>query len=444
MSSRPSTRDAFRLAIFCALPLEADAVSLIFDERYPNQFKKAKGDANHYINGRIGNHDIVLTLIPNIGKVQAASAAAALKASYPQVHLAFLVGVCGGVPAPPGRDEIFRGDVVVANELIQYDLGRRYPNGVFVRKNTTSDSLGRLSKHVQSVLRTLEMVQGREDLESKAAEYLKDLQARYMVRSRRRPQQAKYTYPGIACDKLFRADFKHLHRGTNATCCMDERMCDAAQNSFCTDCHCSDSAVVYRSAAAEKEDPTRAQDPAIHIGRVASGDTVMKTGVDRDILAAAEGVLAFEMEGAGIWDEVPCIVVRGICDYADSHKDKSWQDFAAATAAATTKALLGVLVDTEHEEPEPVPGLVATSDPEPRQRDLERSITQRRSLAAQHTLYSPMFFKLAAPTQALSSAAQGPLWQCCRCNNGWLKKIDLLCPKCFTAPCNNCRYTTSS
>ncbi len=28
------------------------------------------------------------------------------------------------------------------------------------------------------------------------------------------------------------------------------------------------------------------------------------------------------MEGAGVWDEVPYIVIKGICDYADSHKNK--------------------------------------------------------------------------------------------------------------------------
>ncbi|KAF4447597.1 kinesin light chain [Fusarium austroafricanum] len=66
----------------------------------------------------------------------------------------------------------------------------------------------------------------------------------------------------------------------------------------------------------------------------------MKSGGDRDQIAAQHNLIAFEMEGAGAWDEVPCIVVKGICDYADSHKNKVWQDFAAATAAAVAKAIL--------------------------------------------------------------------------------------------------------
>jgi nucleoside phosphorylase len=66
----------------------------------------------------------------------------------------------------------------------------------------------------------------------------------------------------------------------------------------------------------------------------------MKSGEDRDMLARREGVIAFEMEGAGIWEEVPCIVVKGVCDYADCHKSRKWQNFAAATAASTSKAIL--------------------------------------------------------------------------------------------------------
>ncbi|KKO96955.1 phosphorylase superfamily protein [Trichoderma harzianum] len=83
-----------------------------------------------------------------------------------------------------------------------------------------------------------------------------------------------------------------------------------------------------------------AQEPAIHIGGVASGGTVLKSGENRDNIAMKEGVVAFEMEGAGVWREIPCIIVKGVCDYADSHKNQKWQDFAAATAAAAAKALL--------------------------------------------------------------------------------------------------------
>jgi nucleoside phosphorylase len=73
----------------------------------------------------------------------------------------------------------------------------------------------------------------------------------------------------------------------------------------------------------------------------------MKSGEDRDEIAAREKVIAFEMEGAGVWENLPCVVIKGVCDYADSHKNKKWQDYAAATAAACMKAFLKDWVPTE-------------------------------------------------------------------------------------------------
>ncbi|KAJ6782714.1 hypothetical protein PWT90_07601 [Aphanocladium album] len=80
--------------------------------------------------------------------------------------------------------------------------------------------------------------------------------------------------------------------------------------------------------------------PAVHFGLVASGDSVIRSGVDRDRIAARAGVIAFEMEGAGVWGTFPCISIKGACDFVDSHESNSWQRYAAASAAACAKALL--------------------------------------------------------------------------------------------------------
>jgi hypothetical protein len=88
--------------------------------------------------------------------------------------------------------------------------------------------------------------------------------------------------------------------------------------------------------------PHRTDDrPQIHYGNIASGDQVVKDGPTRDRIAGAEGILCFEMEAAGLMDTFPCVVIRGVCDYADSHKNKRWQRYAAATAACYAKELLG-------------------------------------------------------------------------------------------------------
>lgn len=77
----------------------------------------------------------------------------------------------------------------------------------------------------------------------------------------------------------------------------------------------------------------------------------MKSGDHRERLAQDLGVIAFEMEGAGVWDEVPSLIVKGICDYADSHKSKEWQDYAALSAAAATGAILQCYVPRDNTGP---------------------------------------------------------------------------------------------
>ena len=66
----------------------------------------------------------------------------------------------------------------------------------------------------------------------------------------------------------------------------------------------------------------------------------MKDALIRDKLAEENGVLCFEMEAAGLMNHFPCLVIRGICDYSDTHKNKEWQGYAAMTAAAYAKNIL--------------------------------------------------------------------------------------------------------
>ncbi|KAI6476862.1 hypothetical protein MCOR13_011809, partial [Pyricularia oryzae] len=80
--------------------------------------------------------------------------------------------------------------------------------------------------------------------------------------------------------------------------------------------------------------------PMVHFGIVGSGNSVIKSSEDRSVLATPDGLIGFEMEGSGMWDSLPCVIIKGACDYGDSHKTKIWQPYAAATAAACTKAFL--------------------------------------------------------------------------------------------------------
>ncbi|KAK3663650.1 hypothetical protein LTR22_005592 [Elasticomyces elasticus] len=141
----------------------------------------------------------------------------------------------------------------------------------------------------------------------------------------------RYRFPGANNDVLYESSY--VHESGNA--------CD----------HCDRSRVVRRKHDRE------ADKPGIHYGNIASGNGVMKDGNMRDRVAQKEDVLCFEMEAAGLMDSFPCVVIRGVCDYADSHKNKSWQPYAAATAACYCKELLGVI------EPHALYGLETASQP---------------------------------------------------------------------------------
>ncbi|KAM0239514.1 hypothetical protein ACHAP5_008305 [Fusarium lateritium] len=310
---RPYDRRGFEIAIICALTLEADAVVALFDYYWDDEgppFDKEPGDPNAYSTGVIGRFNVVLAYMPEMGKVSAATVASNCRKSFPSIKLALVVGICGVVPFGPSNDEIVLGDVIISNGIVQYDLGRQLPDR-FVRKDMLLDSLGRPNQEIRGVLAKLEGLRHRRQLSSKMADYLNVL--------RQEPELCA-EYPGPTKDRLFEASYRHID----------------SQRS-CQQLGCNGELVRRRRLDTTNVCFT----PAVHFGLMASGDSVMKSGEDRDRIAAAEGVIAFEMEGAGVWDSFPCIVIKGACDYADSHKSKVWQRYAAATAAAYAKAFLG-------------------------------------------------------------------------------------------------------
>jgi nucleoside phosphorylase len=100
--------------------------------------------------------------------------------------------------------------------------------------------------------------------------------------------------------------------------------------------YCDDSMMEIR-------DQRTSTEPKIHYGTIASGDDLIKLGAERQRLRNELDILCFEMEAAGLMGAMRCLPVRGIADYADSHKNKAWQRYAAANAAAFAKEVLEVL-----------------------------------------------------------------------------------------------------
>ena len=330
----PRSRDDFRVAIVCALAREAAAVLDLFDECYDedgSRYGKEDGDMNVYTTGCIGPYDIVLIHMPSMGVHSAARAASQVRMSFKKISLALVVGVCGGAPL---TQPIILGDVVISNSVIEFYTGRHYSDGIQAKSGPVH-TLGRPNPEIRALLNKLDIPRVRKRLEANLRRSLTELC--------KKSDTAQY--PGVEHDKLFAASYRHMHRKeTSQQQCLcllsrsdNDPVCDEALNSSCEVLGCDVEATENPSRRMRLTSGVPA--PSVHIGTIGA-TAVMKSGQHRDIIANENKIIAFEMEGAGVWEDLPCVIIKGVCDYADSHRNKKWQDYAAATAAAGAKAFL--------------------------------------------------------------------------------------------------------
>ncbi|CAN9209820.1 unnamed protein product [Alternaria alternata] len=230
-----------------------------------------------------------------------------MKSTFSSTRFGLMVGIGGGVPSEEA--DIRLGDVVVSKPhkthggVVQYDSGKATPSGF--------ERTGALNTPPTVLLNAVAKVRAKQMRgKSKLLEYLTKLDS-----------LPDFTREAAGSDTLFKAEYDHVGRG--ATCVK-----------------CSAEHAVIRE--------TRRQAVVVHYGTIASGNQVMRSAAERDrVSVELDGVLCFEMEAAGLMNSFPCLVVRGICDYADSHKNKRWQPYAAATAAAYAKEVLSAITPAE-------------------------------------------------------------------------------------------------
>lgn len=303
--------DDFTVGWICALPLELAAAQGMLEEKYDaRELRKDPSDPHQYSLGQIAGHKIVLTLLISAGNNSAGSAARHLKNTFKNIVFILMVGIGGGIPSP--RHDIRLGDVVVSmpsgayGGVIQYDSGKFLENGQFLR----TGALQAPPKDLQGVVKNLEAK--HESEESRIATYIEE-----MLQNNPRNTRAgtDYRRPGRGRDFLFAANYTHKRIGEPCASCDKKRL-------------------VARNDRAKDE-------PVIHYGNIVSGNSVVRSALKRDELGKGYDALCVEMEAAGLMDEGDCLVIRGICDYSDSHKTKEWQRYAAAAAAAYAKELLG-------------------------------------------------------------------------------------------------------
>ncbi|KAL4885914.1 hypothetical protein BJY04DRAFT_230145 [Aspergillus karnatakaensis] len=345
----PPSLDDFEVAIVCALPLETDAVLSCLNEVWFNaryNYRRARGDDSTYVFGQSGRHPVVVVTLPDMGKEAAIIAAQSLKWTFRNINLVLLVGVCGGVPLKSDGKEIVLGDVVISEVVVELDEanGRLYQDGIQPRRDTILDASRGASDEVRGLLRLLKTPTSLSQMYKGMMETLDKLT---------QDPNSNVACPHVSQDKLFPPYYIHKHRGGCLHCNDDSNpvfVCKEAQAATCERLGCDETLLVPRRRLTQIDSDSETPRHCIHFGSIGTAGFVMKSSMHRDQYAKSEKVIAFEMEGAGLWKRFNCLIIKGVCDYADSHKNKKWQEFSAVVAASAAMEVLVRYVP--HDRPE--------------------------------------------------------------------------------------------
>ncbi|KAJ6161376.1 hypothetical protein N7470_004772 [Penicillium chermesinum] len=305
------THDDYTIAWICALPLEVAAARVMLDKTH-SPLRQPPSDPNAYELGELNGRLIVIACLPGwrVWNSLCCSCCISHALNLSSASICADGGNRGGVPSK--ANDIRLGDVVVSKPsgtysgVVQYDYGKAIQGGIF-------ESIGTLNKPPPTLLMHMSQLEPKQMTESRDAvsKIVSD------VLQRNSHMSQTFSPPEQGMDLLFLSGYRHAARDEGCEKCDKEQL-------------------VQRQVR-----DTRS--PHVHYGLIASGNQVMKDSEARDRLGQRHGILCFEMEAAGLMDELPTLVIRGICDYCDSHKQKDWQGYAALSAAAYAKLLISIV-----------------------------------------------------------------------------------------------------
>jgi nucleoside phosphorylase len=305
-----------------AIGTENVAAMAFLDEEHEVPDVSANDD-NVYTLGKIGKHHVVVAVLPDgeYGTDSAACVARDMVHSFPNIRIGLMVGIGGG--APSKKHDIRLGDIVVSasrdgkGAVFQYDFGKKLQDQL-LEPTRFLDQPPRVLRAAMNRLKARHEFEDGHRLEEAINNVLEKPHLR-----------EKYGRPDPESDRLYKATF--IHRGDKEASCA--KVCGSDLSNL-----------EDRRPRTNKEGSIR-----IHYGLIASGNELMKDAQKRDEIANEAGVLCFEMEAAGLMNHFPCLVIRGMCDYSDTHKNKEWQGYAAMAAVAYAKDLLSQIAPSRVE-----------------------------------------------------------------------------------------------
>lgn len=319
---RVLSTEEYHVGIVCALPHEMAAVMGMLDEDYGRIQRKARTDDNTYAIGRIYEHNVVIACLPigNTGISPATTVIENMQTTFINLRFCLLVGIGGGIPNH--KDDIRLGDVVVSvpegayGGVVQHDMGKTHEDGQFEYR-------GSLDRPPKSLMTALSFLKTKYLLKlNPMKEYLREMNRTY----------EGFAYPGKEKDILFCSKCENLDSSSSCNICTDGKIPNTRSDS----------------------------NPLIHFGIIASGNQVIANAKLRDKLSNQFKAKCVEMEAAGIMNNFPCIVIRGICDYADGQTNDEWQNYAAVAAAAFAKWLLTYVTPEQAADEQRIQDLMGT------------------------------------------------------------------------------------
>lgn len=313
MATTQKSHSDYTIGWICALPIEMAASKAMLQKIHP-RLPQSPNDHNIYTLGELYDHNVVIACLPLgiYGICSATFVATHMIHTFPELRFTLLVGIGGGVPSDRGPD-IRLGDVVVSKPTSTFGGVVQYDHGKAIRGNRFQRT-GALNKPPSILLAAISRLEADSMIgDTHISLHLANIASRFDRKNRPR-------HPGSEYDILFKPEYQHA--GDPDDTCL----------------HCSREHMFTRP-------PRSSNNPLVHYGLIASGNQVIKDSLMRDRVVGDLGgeIMCFEMEAAGLMNDFKCLVIRGICDYADSHKNKLWKPYAAGVAAAYAKELLSII-----------------------------------------------------------------------------------------------------
>ncbi|KAK9423700.1 putative NACHT domain-containing protein [Seiridium unicorne] len=307
-----TSRNDYSIGWVCALSIEVTAAKAALDHIHnkpPPDHKFEKDDGgNNYIFGDLEGHNVIVAYseLGAYGETSVADVVARLHASFPSVRSTLIVGIARGVPNT--AEDVRLGDVVVSKStgglpgVVQYDANWALTQDV---ASTTPAKVP--DQPTSSLLTAIGKVETAAIFnDSKTVRYISEM-------VRRDP--ATFSRPSPEQD----------------------RCPDGIELGILRDPSCS----------------------VVHYGLIASGPQLIHDGAARDGLTRRQGILCVDTEIAGLKNAAQYLVIRGICDYLDSHSSEIWYAYAAVAAAAYAKEVLSIIPVVATKRPK----TVATANP---------------------------------------------------------------------------------